>query len=172
MEIRLQTPAEAKLLVDQVWPCYQEVFGDFEDYETWRTVLFDRHRTRAGYRLVTATDESGIVGFSWGYVGERGQYWSDLLCEMLPPEITAEWVGGHFEFVELAVTAPNRGKGIGRALHDKLLESVTGHCLLGTADDPADPAVQLYETAGWRKLGVLRPGVQVMGLVLFGNSEE
>jgi ribosomal protein S18 acetylase RimI-like enzyme len=169
VEIRLRTPAEAEPLAAAVWPCYQEVFGDFDDYDTWRTDLFDRHRTRAGYRLVTATDESGVVGFSWGYVGERGQYWSDLVCEVLPPELTAEWVGGHFEFVELAVRASQRGQGLGRALHDKLLESVTGHCLLSTADDRSDPAVRLYESAGWRKLGLLRPGVQVMGLVRPGQ---
>lgn len=163
MEIRLQTAAEAESLATQVWPCYQEVFGDFGDYETWRTDLFDRHRTRGGYRLVTATDGSEVVGFSWGYVGQRGQYWSDLVCDSLPTEVTDEWVGGHFEFVELAVSASHRGKGLGRVLHDLLLDSVSEQCLLSTSDDPADPAVRLYQSAGWEKLGVLRPGVQVMG---------
>jgi hypothetical protein len=35
--------------------------------------------------------------------------------------------------------------------------------LLSTADDVTDPAVRLYLSRGWRKLGVLRPGTQVMG---------
>jgi ribosomal protein S18 acetylase RimI-like enzyme len=176
LEIHLH--ADAPHLAPEIWPTYQEVFGDFDTYDHWRTDLYDRHASRDGYRLVTAADDSavdgsavvgsgvvgsGIVGFGWGYTGQRGQYWSDLVCEALPAAITDEWVGGHFELVELAVLPAYRGRGIGRALHDKLLESVTSRCLLGTSDDASDPAVRLYLNAGWWRLGVLRPGVQVMG---------
>lgn len=161
MEIHLHTDAPELAL--EIWPIYQEVFGDFDTYDHWRTDLYDRHASRDGYRLVTAVDGSGVVGFGWGYTGQRGQYWSDLVCDALPAAITDEWVGGHFEVVELAVLPAYRGRGIGRALHDKLLESVTSRCLLGTSDDLNDPAVRLYLAAGWWKLGVLRPGVQVMG---------
>ncbi|MFI5707490.1 GNAT family N-acetyltransferase [Kribbella sp. NPDC051620] len=161
MEIHLHT--DASDLAHEIWPIYQEVFGDFDTFDHWRTDLYDRHATRDGYRLVTAVDGPGVVGFGWGYTGQRGQYWSDLVCEALPAAITDEWVGGHFEFVELAVLPAYRGRGVGRALHDKLLESVTSRCLLSTTDSPDDPAVRLYLSAGWWKLGVLRPGVQVMG---------
>ncbi|MEV8371431.1 GNAT family N-acetyltransferase [Kribbella sp. NPDC056861] len=176
MEIRLHKPADAGALADQVWPLYQEVFGDFESYESWRIDLYDRHAARDGYRLVTAVDEpvmsstdsavgsgSAMVGFAWGYIGRRGQFWSDLVCDSLPSATTEEWVGGHFELVELAVLPAYRGQGVGRAVHDKVLEGVTGRSLLGTNDDLQDPAVRLYLSARWRKLGVLRPGVQVMG---------
>ncbi len=40
---------------------------------------------------------------------------------------------------------------------------IGGRCLLSTADDTADPAVRLYLSSGWRRLGALRAGVQVMG---------
>ncbi|GAA0956431.1 hypothetical protein GCM10009554_65900 [Kribbella koreensis] len=171
MEIHLHTDASG--LADEIWPIYQEVFGDFDTFDQWRTDLYDHHAARDGYRLVTAVDDSladdsavdgsGVVGFGWGYTGQRGQYWSDLVCQALPAVITDEWVGGHFELVELAVLPAYRGRGLGRALHDKLLESVTTRCLLSTSDSADDPAVQLYTSAGWWKLGVLRPGVQVMG---------
>ena len=72
-------------------------------------------------------------------------------------------VGGHFEFVELAVAPQYRRRGLGRRLHDSLLDGVGRRALLSTTDDLADPAVQLYLSSGWRKLGVLRPGTQVMG---------
>jgi hypothetical protein len=78
-----------------VWPCYQEVFGDFDDFETWRTGMFDRHAARDGYRLVVATDGPAVGGFSWGYVGQRGQYWTELVSGALPGPLTEEWVGGH-----------------------------------------------------------------------------
>ena len=151
-------------LADRIWPCYDEVFGDFDDFGTWRDDMFGRHATRSGYRLVVATEGTAIAGFSWGYVGERGQYWSDLVADALPRSVAEEWVGGHFEFVELAVAPKYRCHGLGRRLHDTLLDGISQRALLSTTDDPADAAVRLYLGSGWRKLGDLRPGTQVMGL--------
>ena len=34
-------------LADRVWPCYDEVFGDFDDFDTWRDDMFARHATGA-----------------------------------------------------------------------------------------------------------------------------
>jgi ribosomal protein S18 acetylase RimI-like enzyme len=110
-----------------------------------------------------ATEGTAIAGFSWGYVGERGQYWADLVDDALPDSVADEWVGGHFEFVELGVAPKYRRCGLGRRLHDTLLDGVSQRTLLNTAGDLADAAVQLYLSSGWRKLGVLRPGTQVMG---------
>ncbi len=87
----------------------------------------------------------------------------DLAAAALPPAVASAWLGGHFEFVELGVLPERRGEGIGRALHDALLEGVDRRSLLSTADDVDDPAVHLYRSAGWRRLGTLAPGVQVMG---------
>lgn len=125
--------------------------------------MFARHAGRDGYRLVVGRDDSAVAGFAGGYTGQRGQYWSDLVVSALPGDVTDEWVGGHFEFVELAVTQANRRHGLGRRLHDALLDGVTGNCLLSTADNPGDAAVRLYASRGWYRLGLLRPGTQVMG---------
>lgn len=161
--VQLHGSQAASGLADRVWPCYQAVFGDVDDLETWRRDMFGRHAAREGYRLAVAMDDRTVAGFAWGYIGQRGQYWPDLVCEALPKEVTDVWVGGHFEFVELAVLPGCRRQGLGSRLHDTLLAGVTQRCLLSTADDPADPAVLLYLGRGWRKLGVLGPGVQVMG---------
>ena len=163
VQVNLCEPRDTVGLADRIWPCYEAVFGDFADRETWRHDLFERHAARAGYRLAVGTDGGTVAGFAWGYVGQRGQYWTDLVCEVLPRSVTDDWAGGHFEFVELAVLTAYRGRGLGSRLHDTLLAGVSQRCLLSTADDPADPAVRLYLRRGWRKLGVLRPGVQVMG---------
>jgi ribosomal protein S18 acetylase RimI-like enzyme len=163
--VRLYGPQDAGELASRIWPCYQAVFGDFASHETWRQDLFDRHAARAGYRLAVGSDDGAVAGFAWGYIGQRGQYWTDLACGVLPSEITDVWVGGHFEFVELAVLPDYRRRGLGSRLHDTLLAGVTQRCLLSTADDAADPAVRLYLRHGWRKLGVLKPGFQVMGLL-------
>jgi ribosomal protein S18 acetylase RimI-like enzyme len=163
VDVRLHGAPAAAALADRIWPCYRAVFNDFDDIEAWRRDSFDRHAARTGYRLAVATDGSTTAGFAWGYIGQRGQYWTDLVCDALPKQITDDWVGGHFEFVELAVLAGHRQRGIGSRLHDTLLSDVRQKCLLSTADDLADPAVRLYLRHGWQKLGVLRPGVQVMG---------
>jgi ribosomal protein S18 acetylase RimI-like enzyme len=164
VDIRLYRPWAADGLADRIWPCYQAVFGDFDDLETWRRDLFSRHAARSGYRLAVATDADTVAGFAWGYIGERGQYWTDLVADVLPREVAGDWVGGgHFEFVELAVLADYRRHGVGSRLHDVLLSDVHQRCLLSTADDPDDPAVRLYLRHGWRRLGVLSPGFQVMG---------
>lgn len=153
----------AVALADSVWRCYQKVFGDFDDYAGWRTELFERHAAREGFRLTVAFDDDSLVGFSWGYVGERGQYFSHLVSRALPVDVVDTWVGGHFELVELAVDPDYRGRGLGRLLHDQVLDGIRQPCLLSTTDDPDDPAVQLYLQSGWRRLGALPPDRQIMG---------
>lgn len=162
-QVQLVPAVDAPVLAGQVWTCYDAVFGDFDDFDVWRTDLFERHAGRDGFRLAVAVMEAEVVGFSWGYVGARGQYWSDLAYAALPPDIAADWIGGHFELVELAVLPASRNAGLGQALHDRVLDGVHGRCLLSTNDDASDPAVRLYLRAGWQRLGQLRPGVQVMG---------
>ena len=165
--IRVVCGSDALPLAASIWPVYEQVFGDFADVETWRSDLFDRHAGRDGHRLAVASaDEEQVVGFAWGYVGLRGQYWSDMVDQALPQDVASVWVGGHFEIVELAVLPTQRRQGLGQALHDQLLDGVRRRCLLSTNDDANDPAVRLYLRAGWQRLGRLRPGVQVMGLDL------
>jgi ribosomal protein S18 acetylase RimI-like enzyme len=140
-------------------------FGDdFADYSTWYSDLFEKHARRSGHRLALTQEDDVVTGYGWGYVGQRGQYWSDLLSDSLPEHIASEWVGGHFDVVELAVLPQYRRKGLGQAVHDCLLSGVSRRCLLGTSSDPDDPAVRLYTRAGWKTIGTLRPGTQVMGL--------
>jgi ribosomal protein S18 acetylase RimI-like enzyme len=155
--------AEHRESVLQIW---NVSFGAVEDAAAWREAVWDRHRARAGFRLVTAYDGHRIVGFSWGYTGHPGQYWSDFVLDELGPAV-ADWVGGHFEFVELAVHPVDRGHGTGGRLHDTLLAGLPHQrALLGTADDPTSPAVRLYRSRGWRRLGKQSPSDQVMGKIL------
>jgi len=150
---------------DEVWPVYDAVFGDRPGREDWREATYDRHCARTGFRMAAALDGERLVGFGYGYVGERGQYWPDRVVGALPAELADTWVGGHFELVELAVLPDHRGLGLGRALHDEVMAGAGGRrSLLGT-DEAETPAVRLYRSAGWITLGRLEPGVQIMGLI-------
>lgn len=155
--------AEHRDNVLQVW---DESFGAVADTAEWRDTVWDRHRARADYRLATAYDGDRLVGFSWGYTGQPGQFWSDFVLDKLGQAV-AEWVGGHFEFVELAVLPNGRRQGVGGRLHDQLLAGLPHkRALLGTEDDPTNPAVRLYLSRGWRRLGKQSLRDQVMGKVL------
>ena len=164
MILHLLDADRAELCRDDVLAVWNKAFGPVTDEPDWVSTVWDRHRGRSDYRLAIAGVDDVVVGFAWGYTGAHGQYWPDLVSRTLGPA-AAEWVGGHFEFVELAVDPEARGRGVGRALHDRLLDGVPHErALLGTSADPADPAVRLYRSRGWRRLGLLSAQVQVMGL--------
>lgn len=111
-------------------------------------------------RTTSGASSSASVGAT---PGDRGQYWTDSVIQGLGA-VVDNWVGGHFEFVELAVLTDARGHGTGGALHDALLAGLSHErALLGTSSDPHDPAVRLYRSRGWDHLGLLGPDVQVMG---------
>ena len=80
--------AQAEPLADEVFAVYDAVFGDHPDLAEWRAELYDKHAGRDGFRLALARDDDRLVGFAWGYVGRRGQYWSDWVVRELPAEVT------------------------------------------------------------------------------------
>ena len=151
---------------DAVLDVWSEVFGRVDAPDEWAISPWDRHRARPGYRLALAHADDRLVGFAWGYTGARGQYWPELISRELGAAADG-WVGGHFEFVELAVRPGARGEGVGRRLHDALLSDLDhSRALLATTSDPQDPAARLYSSRGWLSLGTYGDGRQVMGLVL------
>jgi ribosomal protein S18 acetylase RimI-like enzyme len=162
--VRTWDAERSQLRVHDVYAVYDEVFGDVADEGEWRAGTFDKHCARHEFRLVAAEDDGVVVGFAYGYVGERGQWWSDRVVEALPAPVADVWVGGHFEFVELAVLASHRRQGIGARLHDELMDG-TEHrrALLSTDEDPETPARRLYASRGWVKLGSLSPETAVLG---------
>jgi ribosomal protein S18 acetylase RimI-like enzyme len=149
----------------QVWTVYDAVFGDRPSEQDWRESTFDAHCRRREFRLAAASeDDHTLAGFAYGYIGARGEYWPDRVAAALPGDVAAHWVGGHFEFVELAVLPSYRRRGIGAALHNALMTDPPADVALLSTDDGDDsPAVRLYRSRGWARLGLLEPGVQVMG---------
>ncbi|MEP6667121.1 MAG: GNAT family N-acetyltransferase [Nocardioidaceae bacterium] len=157
---------EALAYAAEVFEVYDAVFGDHPNKASWQEELYERHCAREGFRLSVAMRDLRLVGFAWGYVGQRGQYWPDKVIQALPPHVADSWVGGHFEFVELAVLPDARRQGLGSRLHDVLLDDAVPERALLSTDNTDSPAVRLYTARGWRKLGELSPETQVMGLHL------
>lgn len=153
---------------DRVLEVWTVAFGPVEDEDAWRHRFWEQHRTRADFRLVTAERDGDLVGFAWGYTGERGQWWADRIAGALGGAADA-WVGGHWEFVELAVHPEHRRRRLGGLLHDALLEGLPHErALLQTDDDPDGSGHSLYCRRGWQVIGGLPEGKVVMGKHLPG----
>jgi GNAT superfamily N-acetyltransferase len=134
-------------------PIYAAAFGSASEAAAWRTDTLPKHAAREGFRMVGARDADRLVGFAYGYTGAPGQWWTDQIAARVPPALATEWVGGHFEFVELAVLPSHGGRGLGAALHDELLDGLPHRVALLTATlDENDPARRLYRRKGWQLL--------------------
>jgi ribosomal protein S18 acetylase RimI-like enzyme len=150
----------------ELWPVYDSVFGDNPDFETWHRSVWATHSVRDGFRLARAYDGNSLVGFAYGYTGQRGQWWTDNVRPVLEPEVAETWLGGHFELVSVGVVAAARRRGIARGLMRVLLRGLPhDRLLLMTTADPQDPARRLYAAEGWAVLG---PGTD-QGTVTMGR---
>lgn len=166
LAIALHGAEAAAAFRERVLALWPQVFEPVADEHQWRERFWEQHRTRHGFRLVTAAEGDLLRGFGWGYTGENGQWWSDMVGEALGGRGT-DWVGGHFELVELAVRPDDRGRGLGGALHDALLADLPhSRALLQTDADPRGSGHRLYRARGWQVLGDLTAQKVVMGKLL------
>ena len=117
--------------------------------ERFRTEQLPLHAGRDAFRCVVARRTGRTVGFGYGYTGQRGQWWSDWVAPRVPDVLADDWIGGHFELVELIVNPAERGLGIGTALHDVLMMGLPHrHGLLSVCRDD-QRALRLYRARGW-----------------------
>jgi ribosomal protein S18 acetylase RimI-like enzyme len=152
------------VVLDELWPLYRTVFADFDDLDTWRHQVWDRHSARAGFRVALARTGGRVVGFGYGYTGERGQWWTDTAATVLPPQVDSEWLGGHFEVVSIGVAESARGASVGRRLLTALTHDLSHHrWVLMTSADPEDPARRLYRSCGWAVIG---PGLSAERVIM------
>ena len=138
----------------ELWLVYDAVFGDQPSLVEWRAAVWDRHVARAGFRLARAYAGTDLVGFAYGYTGERGQWWSDRAVDVLPPAVADEWIGGHFELVSIGILPSSRGRGLGTRLMEALTTGLPhDRWVLMTTAEPSDPARLLYARQGWEVVG-------------------
>ena len=118
------------------------------------TAALTRHMERRDFRFFAATaPENGrLLGFIYGYSGEPGQWFHDLLRATLPPAQVARWLTDSFEVVEFGVRPETQGRGLGGRLHDTLLASVTNRTAILTTRRGNTAARQLYLRRGWREI--------------------
>jgi ribosomal protein S18 acetylase RimI-like enzyme len=131
-----------------------------------REAIMDRHAASPGFRGLTAHVDGRLAGFTYGFHGENGQWWHDMVAAALATRSRAgsaaaehagedtpgAWLDDSFEVAELHVLPPWQGRGIGRSL---LLSLAAGRpertAVLSTADAPTR-ARRLYRGLGFTDL--------------------
>jgi ribosomal protein S18 acetylase RimI-like enzyme len=131
-----------------------------------REAIMDRHAASPGFRGLTALVNGQVAGFTYGFHGENGQWWHDMVAAALATrsaggaggtgfgadEAPCAWLDDSFEVAELHVMPTWQGQGIGRSL----LLSLTADrpertAVLSTADAPTK-ARRLYRGVGFTDL--------------------
>ena len=94
------------------------------------------------------------MGFAYGVTGEHGQWWTTKVAAVWPAELTAAWLGGHFELVSVGVRQVARGRGAGGHLLDTVTAGLPhDRWRMMTTTDTDDPARRLYASRGWDLVG-------------------
>jgi len=124
-----------------------EVAIDFAD-------TLPRHARREAFRMIAARDDRAgqIVGFGYGYTAMPGQWWHDLVAQVMSAEQRERWLSDAFELTELAVLPEYQGYGIGGRVHDLLLEALTQRTAVLSTIRQDTSAYRLYRKRDWGTL--------------------
>jgi ribosomal protein S18 acetylase RimI-like enzyme len=147
-------------VTDGIVAVYRGAFGGAPYFETDEQVerfaasTLPGHASRRDFRCGVASLPDGTVaGFAYGYSGSPGEWWHENVLARLEPAVLDGWTPGQFELVTLAVGSGHQRRGIGAALHDRLLAGLSHRtALLSTRHDDT-PAFRLYTRRGWQILG-------------------
>ncbi|HWB66744.1 MAG TPA: GNAT family N-acetyltransferase [Mycobacteriales bacterium] len=113
-----------------------------------------------------------LVGFGYGYLGARGQWWHDTVALALGRDEARRWLRDSFELAELHVEPGHQNAGIGRKLLADVLEQTRAQRAVLSTPDAQTPARELYRSFGFADLlcGFHFPGsaeaYAIMGVTL------
>ena len=177
-------PREFLGSIDVLVGIYADAMDADEGLLPGRRELMRRH---AGYpafkalqaRAALAGQASGpppVLGFSYGFHGQRGQWWYDAVSAALAGAVgqalTASWLTDCVEVAEVHVRKDQQHCGIGTRLLTGLLAGRPERTALLSTPDRDSTARRLYRRIGFRDLltGYIFPGgsppYAVMGALL------
>jgi len=159
-------PREFRAVIRSLVGVYAAAMNPPDRTLSGRQAIMDRHAASPGFRGLSAHVDGRLAGFTYGFHGESGQWWHDMVAaalatrsgagisaaEYVGDDTPAAWLDDSFEVAELHVMPPWQGNGIGRSL---LLSLSSGRpertAVLSTADAPTR-ARRLYHGLGFTDL--------------------
>ncbi|MGE5291089.1 MAG: GNAT family N-acetyltransferase [Micromonosporaceae bacterium] len=123
-----------------------------------RRAIMERHATYPRFRGVAAWigEPSTIVGFAYGFHGENGQWWHDMVLTALIASggrgVAGTWLGDSFEIGEVHVDPRFQGRGIGRHMVLALAAPRAERTAVLSTRDTDSPARRLYRKLGFTDL--------------------
>ena len=157
--LAFDTAQQVEPMVSDIVDIYGEAFGQapyFKDATDVRSfsIILPRHMLNAGFRCVVVQEEATqhVLGFAYGYTGEVGQWWHDLVARKMTPTDAEHWMSNVFEVVELAVRPSAHGHGYGAMVHDTLLQGLPHRTAILSTYQVETTASKMYEKRGWLTL--------------------
>ncbi len=156
-------PTEFRALIRPLVGVYAAAMNPPDRTLAGREAIMERHAASPGFRGLTALVDGQLAAFTYGFHGEHGQWWHDMVAAALAtrsraaapaagPATPRHWLDDSFEVAELHVLPDCQGHGIGRSL---LLSLTSGRrertAVLSTADAPTR-ARRLYRGVGFTDL--------------------
>ncbi len=159
--VQLGTAATANENMEPIFDLYYETFSKAPyQWPENEEAAFRRRLPRLAadptFGIATAQAENNLVGFAYGYSLRPDTSWWNGFVTPVAEEVTAEWEGRTFAFIDFAVAEGWRRQGIGRRLHDTLLASRHEARATLAMEPTAREARVAYERWGWRVVGRLR----------------
>jgi GNAT superfamily N-acetyltransferase len=108
-----------------------------------------------------------IIAFSYGFRGENGQWWHDVVAAALiarsGTQVAARWLADSLEIAEVHVHPDYQRRGIGRSLVLGLADGRHERTAVLSTQDADSPARRLYRRLGFTDLltGYAFPGTPV-----------
>jgi GNAT superfamily N-acetyltransferase len=151
----------ARAIAHRLTEVYADVYADrianpFFSVERFAQRL-DNHLRAPGYALVIAELAGTLTGYAYGATLRADTLWWNGMREPLPPAMTRETGRRTFALNEIMVRAPWRRHGIGRRLHDALLNGRSEERATLLVEQGNEAANAAYRRWGWRRIGYLQP---------------
>lgn len=159
--VQLGAAATVQEYMEPIFELYYETFSKPpyrwpDNEETQFRRRLSRLATDATFGITTAQIDDELVGFAYGYTLRPDTTWWDGFVTPVNEELTTEREGRTFALIDFAVTEGWRRHGIGRRIHDTLLDNRYESRATLAVEPAAHEARAAYERWGWKVVGRLR----------------